>query len=451
MFKKILDTIVAISTPKGLGAIGIVRLSGSKSIFIAEKIIKKTILEHSILKSNFFFNDKIIDSGLLLYFKKPKSFTGEDVIEFHAHGSKLILDKLVLKSVEFGARLAEPGEFSFRAYFNGKLDLIQAESINNLITSDLFVNNSSIIKSLIGIFSKDLKYILNNMLLLRRDIDAYIDFPDSIYFDKNHFINNFFLVKKKFFSLYDKISFYNFKSDFFKVSIIGNTNVGKSSLFNFLLNNKRSIVSNIHGTTRDFIEEKYKVHENFCLNLIDTAGFKNDFTSNLEKTTILRTFEQIKKSSLIIYMFDVTECSHAFKDNFFNLILNNFKNKDIIVVYNKIDLLKHKYDEHINDNIPNFFISIKEELGLNNLIKHINNKFSFINDEVYFVDKKFLELFINIKSHFIECEEMLNSSFNLDVLSNYFKIIYNDLSKIIGKNVEIDVIKKIFSNFCLGK
>ncbi|HIH2763398.1 MAG TPA: GTPase [Candidatus Azoamicus sp.] len=262
MLEKILDTIVAISTPKGIGAIGIVRLSGSKSIYIAETITKKKITHNVILNSKFFFNQELIDIGLILYFKKPKSFTGEDVIEFHAHGSKFILDKLLLKSIELGARLAEPGEFSFRAYFNGKLDLIQAESINNLINADCYSNNLSSIKSLIGIFSKELKYILNNILILRRDLEAFIDFPDSVFFDNSHFKNNFFLIKKKFFMLYDKINFSQLKSDFFRISIIGNTNVGKSSLFNFLLKNKRSLVSNVHGTTRDFIEEKYRVNEN---------------------------------------------------------------------------------------------------------------------------------------------------------------------------------------------
>ncbi|HIH2762151.1 MAG TPA: P-loop NTPase family protein [Candidatus Azoamicus sp.] len=201
MFKKFLDTIVAISTPKGVGAIGILRLSGPDSIFIAEAITKKKIVNNIILKSKFFLNEDIIDFGLVLFFKKPKSFTGEDVIEFHTHGSDIILNNLLLKTIELGARFAEPGEFSFRAFFNGKLDLIQAESINNLIASNFACNNLSIIKSLIGVFSKDLKYILNNLLLLRRDLDAFIDFPDSIYFDELHFVNNFFLIKKNFFKV----------------------------------------------------------------------------------------------------------------------------------------------------------------------------------------------------------------------------------------------------------
>lgn len=451
MLKKILDTIVAISTPIGAGAIGIVRLSGPKSRFIAEIITKKKIVHNSILKSGFFLDTKLIDCGLVLYFKKPRSFTGEDVIEFHAHGSKIILDTLLLKAIDLGARLAEPGEFSFRAYFNGKLDLIQAESINNLIKSNLSSNNSSIIKSLIGLFSRELKYLLNSILLLRRDLEAFIDFPDSIYFDKFHFVNNFFLIKKKFFSLYDKINFSNLKSDFFKASIVGNTNVGKSSLFNFLLQSKRSIVSDIHGTTRDFIEEKYKIHDNFCLSLIDTAGFKSDFTSNLEKSTILRTFEQIKKSFFIIYMFDITRCCNAFEDKLFNLILDNFKKKEIIIVYNKIDLLKDECEYNKDVILSKFYISIKDGTGLNSLIHHINLKFSSINNGMYLIDKKFFEPFINLKSYFLECEKLLISSFNLDVLSHHLKIIYNDLSLILGKNVEIDLIKKIFSNFCLGK
>ena len=341
MFKNFLDTIVAISTPKGIGAIGIVRLSGPKSLFIAEVLTKKKIKDNVITRSKFYLNNSIIDFGLVLYFKKPKSFTGEDIVEFHTHGSEVILNSLLLEAINLTARLAEPGEFSFRAYLNGKLDLIQVEAINSLINSNFTSNNLSIVKSLIGIFSKDIKYILNSILLLRRDLEAFLNFPDSVYFDESHFINNFILVKNRFFSLFEKINFNNVGCDFLKISIVGNANVGKSSLFNFLIKNKRSIVSNVAGTTRDFIEEKYKINENFFLNLVDTAGFKIDFTSNLDKNTILKTFEQIKKSSLIIYMFDVTENKSAFEDKIFTSILKNFKNKKFIIVYNKIDLVKN--------------------------------------------------------------------------------------------------------------
>lgn len=451
MIDKVIDTIVAISTPKGQGAIGIIRISGFKAKNIAEIITKKKIKPWIIQKTSFFSNDVLIDVGLVLFFEKPKSFTGEDVIEFHSHGSVLILNTLLFKVLELGARLAEPGEFSFRAYFNGKLDLLQAESINSLIQSNSLNDNNSILKSLTGLFSKKLKYINNNILLLRRDVEAFINFPDSIFFHEDHFINNFFCIKNEFFDFYNKIYFGNLNKNFFKVSIIGNTNVGKSSLFNFLLRNKRSIVSDIHGTTRDFIEEPYKINDNISLNLVDTAGFNLYFKTILEKSSLLKTFEQINKSYLIIYVFDVNQCFNAYDDKIFNMILKYFNKKKFLVVYNKIDLLNLSNKFKRNTDFIEFYISVKENLGLNELIKEINLNFSQSVNNLFFVDEKFLDSFFKIKNMFLECEKILISDYGFDFFSEELKKIYDEISNILGKNIESDVIKKIFSNFCLGK
>lgn len=198
MINKLNDTIIAISTPLGKGAIAIIRMSGKKSIFIAKNISNKKKINKKISLSNFYNKKKeLIDKGLILFFKKPKSFTGEDLIEFHVHCNKLIIDEIINRAINLGARIAEAGEFSFRAFFNNKIDILQAESINTLINSTKIKLNKYILNSLEGTFSKEIKNIINDFISTISMLESYIDFPDDVLIKPKKINKNLLIIKKK--------------------------------------------------------------------------------------------------------------------------------------------------------------------------------------------------------------------------------------------------------------
>jgi tRNA modification GTPase len=287
----------------------------------------------SFFDSNLF----LIDSGLILFFNKPHSFTGEDIIELHAHGNDLILDSLVFRCVGLGARLAYNGEFSFRAFLNNKIDLIQAESINSLIKSNSLNSNKLIFKSLSGKFSDVIKVIISDLSKLKLYLDATIEFPDHLSFSFNDFYSSFLVSYNNYLSIFDKVVSDDFLCESLNVVIFGNVNVGKSSLFNFLLKTDRAIVSDIPGTTRDFIESNLCL-KGFNFRLIDTAGF-NPFTEDfIEKISIERTLNQIRKANILICVVDVLhEYDFLNSFNLNKLLLMAESKMKLILLRNKID------------------------------------------------------------------------------------------------------------------
>ncbi len=445
------DTIVSIATPIGKGGVGIVRVSGNKSYFIGSNILNKSNLEDKKLEYSGFFdkNNNLIDVGLYVYFKSPKSFTGEDVLEFHAHGNQIILNKIVFRVIELGGRLAEPGEFTFRAFINNKIDLLQAESINSIVNTGSLQIIKMNLKSLDGSFSNKINFIINLLIDIRKDIEASIDFPDFINFEYNDFIYKFNVFEKAFFILFNNIYRNNSLYDVPKIVIVGKTNVGKSTLFNLLLGNNRSIVSDIPGTTRDFIVDSFYIN-GVTFDLVDTAGFNDYIVDSIEKEGVSRTNDQLKLASIVIYVTDSLDLNIE-NDFFFRKLLSILNNKEIIIVRNKIDLFNYNEKMVINNNFTEIFMSSKTELGFDLLLNLIKDKMMQLGNDYYLVNNRHFNLIIKSRDLLMKIKNDLNCNYHLDTLSEDLKFIHLFLSNILGRDVSNDVIDAIFSSFCLGK
>ncbi len=459
--KNFKETILAQSTPPGNGGIGIIRISGSKSVKISKKIIGKKLkpryAEYLPFKDK---NKNIIDYGIVIFYKKPKSFTGEDIIELHSHGGQKIIQFIIKSIINLNyknVRIANPGEFTERAFLNNKIDLIQAESINELINSNSEKSLKLAIKSFLGNLSKIIKYSINNINNLITYIETEINFSKKIKnlnFKINKKIN---LIYKHLKYIYKESKQSLEKKNGIIISIIGEPNVGKSSLMNFLTKKDTSIITNIPGTTRDIIKEYININ-NINLEINDTTGIHKT-NNKIENIGIKKTFKIINKSKLIIFMDDASKTSEKKIYKKYNKLIKNntkinIKKKKIIFIRNKIDLTKEKIKGKIT-NIIN--ISIKKKIGLHTFIKKIknilkkynNSKNNFLSQERHLIIIK--KTIKNIKN--IIKIISINKSNYLDLITNELIIIKNQLNQILGKNIHNSeiILNKIFSTFCIGK
>jgi tRNA modification GTPase len=449
MLYDIADTIVAISTPRGSGAIGIIRLSGDKVLLISSMLSKKKIKIGINYCSIFIKNDIHIDDGICIFFKKPRSYTGEDLIEFHLHGNDLNLDTIVNEIIRLGARFAECGEFTLRSFLNNKIDLLQAESVNALINSKNFYTNKFILKSLRGYFSEEIKNILNDSFSLQKNIEASIEFLENLDLKKIEIL--IIKIYKKFFDIYNKIIINDILYDDFKIVILGNVNVGKSSLFNLLLSKNRSIVSDIPGTTRDYIDSEF-FFKDFKFTLIDTAGFNNNVNDKIERIGIKNTIKQIRNASIILYVTDITKESSENNFRILKLIKKISKsNIKLFNLKNKIDLINIEKCITEKKDITEIYLSVKNKIGIDLLLDEIYKIFSEIKEDAYIINKRHYDIFNKLKANFELLKNNYSDNINLDLLAEDIKYIISDLSKLLGINTNRDILKDIFSSFCIGK
>lgn len=451
MIDGIFDTIVSVVTPAGKSGVGVIRISGKLSFYIAFSILRKKPKIRFIEYSSFWLNDDLqIDFGLSAFFKAPNSFTGEDVFEIYAHGNLVILNSLLVRSIELGARHAVNGEYSFRAYFYNKIDLIQAESINQLINTSYLLSSKPVLNILNGSFSKDVSFIMDKVLLLRQHIEANIDFIDDIKFNYDDLLKYFFDLCLDFECLYNKI-YKVFLCDSFKVVIFGNTNVGKSSLFNALLGKSRSIVSNIPGTTRDYISAFFDHCDFFC-DLIDTAGL-NDVTNDvLEIEGISKTLEQIKLAHVLVYVIDITSDFRESFDVFLSKNMDFFSDKaKVFVIYNKIDMVNFDEKVILKDKYTELYLSAKTGAGISLFLKELKKIFCSINNDFYALNSRNYDLLVKVKDRIQICRNNIDNNIYLDVFASDLFFIHLYLSSIVGKNASEDLINSIFSEFCIGK
>lgn len=450
------DTILAQATPVGYSGVSVIRISGCRVNEISLIILKKKILKPRFAYYLSFFNrkGKVLDKGIAIYFLSPNSFTGEDILELHGHGSPVLVNLLIkeILSLEF-VRIAEPGEFSRRAFLNKKIDLTQAESIIDLINADSIKVANLALNSLNGDFSKIINSISNDLINIRTNIEAEIDFlNEEISFIKKDKIKLklekiIFLIKNLLKEADNSLFFKECKN----IAIVGKPNVGKSTLLNILTGNETAIVTDISGTTRDVLKDYIYIDGvPFCV--FDTAGLCKT-ENKIEKIGIDKTWEVIKKSDHIFYVSDVS------KNKSFNLedicpeILPKLKkNVPITIIKNKIDLIFEK-SKKINVNGVFFiYISAYKKIGIDLLKNHIKkcfrSKYSFSGK--FLAQRRHVQKLIKVKKHLIKAKKCLlfNSE---DVFAEELYLAQNYLDEITGKSTNDDLLNNIFSNFCIGK
>ena len=455
------NTIVAISTAMGNGGIGIVRMSGEKSFEILDKIFRPKnndgfIKGYQIKYGNIIDpkNEEIVDEVLVSYFVAPKSYTTENMCEINTHGGMVVEKRILELCLENGAEIAGPGEFTKRAFLNGRIDLSQAEAIIDLINSKTVREAKESINQLEGYLSNKIENIRQKMLNLMIAIDVNIDYPeyDEEEVTKNRSLGELRIISEELIKLENSFNSGKILRDGVKTVILGKTNAGKSSLLNRILKEDRAIVSNIEGTTRDTIEEFVDV-EGIPLKLIDTAGIRNS-SNEIEQIGIQKSKKLADSADLIIAIFDITK--NLTEDD--QELLEIIKDKECIILLNKIDVLSENIElekrlKSINKNILK--ISAMEDIGIKQLFDKIVEIYSFNNDslsnDVLIINERHKNL---IQKARIEIDEAINAAENdmyIDIISIYITNAMNYLAEITGNNVTDDVINEIFKKFCLGK
>ncbi len=445
------DTICALATGSGLGAIAIIRVSGSEAINICKKVFSKNIADvksHTIHFGT--INDKVdvIDEVLLSIFRNPHSFTGEDVIEISCHSSVFIQQKILQLLIENGSRMANPGEFTLRAFTNGKMDLSQAEAVADLIASESKKAHQIAINQMRGGFSNDLKILREHLINFAALIELELDFSeeDVEFANREQFTQLLLLIKEKLTKLIDSFQLGNVIKNGISVTILGAPNVGKSTLLNVLVNEDRAIVSEIAGTTRDTIEDVINI-EGMQFRFIDTAGLR-DTKDTIEKIGIQKALEKAEKAKVIIYLLDATTDFKAQEKEIGKI--KKLQNKMIVVV-NKTDLNPNICETLKKKNY--LFISAKNKDGIEDLTKTLISIIdtNLSSDETIISNSRHKEELSKTLVEIIAVMEGLNNGISGDLLAINIRQALHHLGLITGEVTIDDLLGNIFSKFCIGK
>ena len=455
-----MSTIAAISTAPAAGGIGIIRLSGKDTFKIINKIFvpknKQNIEEikgNTIKYGQIICDGKIIDEVLVSYFKAPKSYTTEDMCEINSHGGTLIVKKILEICLKNGATLAEPGEFTKRAFLNGRIDLAQAESVIDIINAKSNKEAEASVKQLEGYLSKEISEIRKEIMDLMVDIEASIDYPeyDTPEVTYSNSINVLEDVKQKLIKLSNSFENGKIIKDGISIAIIGRPNAGKSSLLNEILKEERAIVTEIEGTTRDTIEEQITI-EGIPFKIIDTAGIRES-EDKIEQIGIEKSRKAAENSDIVLAIFDISKPLN--KEDL--EILKVIENKKAIIVLNKMDL-------EVNNDTENklkaegkdvVMISAKENKGIEEIYSKLTNLFNLKEIEIdntnVITNLRHKELLDCGRQNAEEAINALKNNLPVDIIAINIKEILENLGKITGETVSEDIIKSIFAKFCLGK
>lgn len=475
------DTIVAISTPPGRGGIGIIRISGKSVTTIAPKLLGHTPAPRKAQYSPFLSeNGSILEKVIALFFPKPNSFTGEDILEIHGHGGEIILDLLLEQILKISStiRLARPGEFTERAFLNGKIDLIQAESVADIINASSYRAAKSASNSLQGIFSNQIHMITKRIIKLRMNIELSFDFSEEnissiSYNEIKNCLKNIINDTKK---IYQSTQNGVLLREGLNIVIAGKPNAGKSSLFNKLINIDRAIVSAISGTTRDVLHESIQLN-GINLHIADTAGIKKNSNNEIEKLSIQRTWNALNHADHILWVVDSNDHINKNYDSILNSIqknihLKNNTNIPITIIRNKSDLSLEKngikkIQQHIcitlstlkNDGIDLLKQYLLRDTVLSSItIKDSNNtsNYNYIieNQGNFIARRRHLDLLEKSSQYLLSAQKQLlfNTTIN-DLFAEDLKLAQCELEKIIGDPTSMskNLLDDIFSKFCIGK
>ena len=452
------DTITAIATPPGSGAIAVIRLSGKASFSIIKRIFtpKKGKLEfkpYTIRFGTIEDGNRIIDEVLISMFKNPNSYTGENSVEISCHGSLFIQQKILNLLIKNGARSAYPGEFTQRAYLNGKIDLSQAEAVADLIASESASAHKVAMQQMRGGFSSDLQQLRNRLLSFITLIELELDFSeeDVEFADRAELKQLLSDIQKHISDLINSFELGNVIKKGIPVAIVGEPNVGKSTLLNVLLNEDKAIVSDIAGTTRDALEDIISIN-GILFRLIDTAGIRNT-NDVVESLGIERTMDKIEKSDIVLFMLNAGD-SEA--ENKISEIQKKAKGKHLIVIINKID--KNKSEDLIKKiskkGIKYIEISAKHKINieeLNSLLIKTVNYSSFNQNDTIITNSRHLDALQNAYTSSLRVSDGLKNNISGEFLAQDIREILQYIGEITGEYTTDEVLGNVFANFCIGK
>ncbi|WBX78135.1 tRNA uridine-5-carboxymethylaminomethyl(34) synthesis GTPase MnmE [Tenacibaculum ovolyticum] len=460
------DIIIALATPAGVGAISVIRLSGENAITTVNNFFKpvspkKKLINqktHTIHLGHIVNNNVIIDEVLVSVFKNPRSYTGEDVVEISCHGSSFIQQEIIQLFLQNGCRMADNGEFTMRAFLNGKMDLSQAEAVADVIASNSAASHQMAIQQMRGGITNELKELRVQLLDFAALIELELDFSgeDVEFADRMKFkelVAKITFVLKR---LIDSFAFGNAMKNGIPVAIIGEPNVGKSTLLNTLLNEEKAIVSDIAGTTRDAIEDELII-DGVAFRFIDTAGIR-ETEDVVENIGIKKAYEKAENAQLIIFLIDSNKFSHSSEDFLQEIetIKERFPNKRLLVIANKIDTLSCHDTAILQSEIENLILlSAKQKTGINELkteLTSLVNTGALSNNETIVTNSRHFEALNNALTAISSVQQGIDLEISTDLFSIDIRECLRHLGNITGEyDVDKDILGHIFGNFCIGK
>jgi len=458
------DTIIALATPSGAGAIAVIRLSGPDAIQMVDSVFKSihakklsTQKTHTIHLGHIIDASRPLDEVLVSVFKNPTSYTGEDVIEISCHGSSYIQQEIIQLFVRNGARIANPGEFTLRAFLNAKLDLSQAEAVADLIASDNKASHQIAIQQMRGGFSNEIKALRDELLNFASLIELELDFSeeDVEFADRKQFENLVTRIISVLKHLIDSFSTGNVIKNGIPISIIGAPNVGKSTLLNALLNEDKAIVSAIAGTTRDAIEDELTI-EGIKFRFIDTAGIRNT-DDTIESIGIKKTFEKITQSQVVLYLLDASKVSTPTVQDFntdIRKIQEHYPDKQLIVVANKMDQADKAFIESSFVYPHTLYTSAKSGLGIDTLktkLLEFVNTGALRNNDTIITNSRHYDSLLKALAEVQKVKQGMDAKLSGDLLAIDIRQALYHFGEITGEITSDDLLGNIFANFCIGK
>lgn len=447
--QKINDTIVAISTPPGIGGIAIIRMSGPESRKILARSFKgkthpKNFKSHAIYFGKVTNGKEVIDEVLVSAFIAPRSYTGEDVVEISCHGGSFVAQEILQEMLRGGARMAERGEFTLRAFLNNKMDLTKAEAVIDLINAKTHHSRDAAINQLEGNLYKAIKNILDKITELRSELELDLDFSDQGLesHTTGYIVNELQKIKRELKSLIKTADEGMILNEGYKVAIAGDPNVGKSSLFNKIVENERAIVTDVPGTTRDYIEEDIAL-AGYLIKLFDTAGI-HESKDILEKAGIERSFKVLDKANLTLWVYDITQAKPE-------SVKVDIPGKDIVKVFNKIDLVDNGEMTEEDDTV---FVSALTGAGIDTLKKKIVAKIDLKNYDIsegMIANSRQLAAAKRSLSAINQAIKTAKEERGIEFVAFDLRDASEALEEIIGKVTNDEIINSIFERFCVGK